>query len=80
MILLTSSLIIILYLCIRWLYKEYRLNKIEEDFISLQDELRINRLERRVKMNEQLLDWLWVEIAKAKMKDVKSNVKKGEKK
>ena len=76
---LVISLIFILYLCIRWLYKEYKLTLIENDFISLQDELRIGRLERKEKMNEQMINWLWEQVAKEKLKQQKKN-KKGDKK
>lgn len=74
---LLISLIIILYLCIKWLYNEYRKEVIENDFITLQDELRIGRLERREKMNEQMINWLWEQVAKERAKEKKN--KKGEK-
>lgn len=68
---LVISLIIILYLCIKWLYNEYRKQVIENDFIALQDELRIGRLERKEKMNEQMINWLWEQVAKEKLKEQK---------
>lgn len=73
---LVISLIIILYLCIKWLYNEYRKQVIENDFIALQDELRIGRLERKEKMNEQMINWLWEQVAKEKLKEQKT--KKGD--
>ena len=75
---LVISLIIILYLCIRWLYREYKLTLIENDFIRLQNELRIGRLERKEKMNEKMINWLWEQVAKEKLKEQKKN-KKGDK-
>ena len=79
MIILISILILILYLCIRWLYKEYKLILIENDFISLQNELRLSKLERKESMNEQMINWLWEQVAKEKLKEQKKN-KKGDKK
>jgi len=75
---LVISLIIILYLCIRWLYKEYKLTLIENDFESLQNELRISKLERKESMNEQMINWLWEQVAKEKLKEQKKN-KSGDK-
>lgn len=70
------SLIFILYLCIRWLYKEYKLRLIQNEFISLQDELRIGKLEREEKMNEQMINWLCDQVAKDKLKQQKKQNKK----
>ena len=76
---LVISLIIILYLCIRWLYKEYKLNVIDNDFESLQNELRISKLERKESMNEQMINWLWEQVAKEKLKEQKSKERKSDK-
>lgn len=73
---LVISLIIILYLCIRWLYKEYKLNIIDSDFVSLQDEIRISRLERKNIMNEKMINKLWEEVAKKKFEEQRAKEKK----
>lgn len=75
---LLISLIIILYICIRYLYMEYRKEVLDNDFISLQNEVRIGKLERKEKMNEQMINWLWEQVAKEKLKEQKKN-KKGDK-
>lgn len=73
---LIISLIIILYLCIRWLYKEYKLNIIDSDFVSLQDEIRISRLERKNIMNEKMINKLWEEVAKKKLEEQRAKERK----
>lgn len=76
---LLISLIIILYLCIRYLYIEYRKEVLDNDFISLQNEVRLSKLERKESMNEQMISWLWEQVAKEKLKEQKKE-KKGDKK
>jgi len=78
---LVISLVIILFLCIRYLYNNYKKELIENDFVSLQMELRLNKLERRSKMNEQMINWLWEQVAKEKLKQQKkqNKGKKGDK-
>lgn len=76
---LLISFIIILYFCIRWLYKEYKLNVIDNDFVSLQDEIRISRLERKSSMNEKMISALWEEVAEKKLKEQKDKEKKDKK-
>ena len=76
---LLISLIIILYLCIRYLYIEYRKEVLDNDFISLQNEVRLSKLERKESMNEQMISWLWEQVAKEKLKEQKKD-KKGDKK
>ena len=72
---LLISLIIILYICIRYLYIEYRKEILDNDFVSLQDEIRIGKLERKEKMNEQMINWLWEEVAKERYKERKKGKK-----
>lgn len=50
---------------------EYRKEQLDNDFISLQDEVRIGKLERKEKMNEQMINWLWEQVAKEKYKEQK---------
>lgn len=76
---LLISLIIILYLCIRYLYIEYRKEVLDNDFISLQNEVRLSKLERKESMNEQMINWLWEQVAKEKFKEQKSKERKGNK-
>lgn len=78
---LLISLLIIFYFCIKWLYIEYKRKVLDNDFISLQDQVRIGRLERKEKMNEQMINWLWEQVAKEKLKQQRKQEKerKGDK-
>ena len=75
-------LICLLYKLLEWLYNRYKedLNNIDDHTITTRLELtkKINELERKNNMNEQMINWLWEKVAKEKLKE--QNKKKGEKK
>lgn len=77
-------LICLLYMLIEWLYNKYKddLNTIDEHTVASRLDLtrRINDLERKVNMNEQMINWLWEQVGKAKQKGKEQGKKKGEKK
>lgn len=82
MILLISLVVVcILYYLLNWLYNEYKndLGNIDDHTVATRKELtdKINDLEKRETMNEQMINWLWEQVAKEKAKEKKS--KKGEK-
>ena len=69
MILVISFIIIIgIYYLLEWLYKEYKedLNNIDEHTVHAQR--RINELERKIMINEQMIKWLCDEVANYKLK------------
>ena len=62
--LISIVIIILLYLCITWLYNRYK-----EDVLGIDKQLayhqnKISELERKNKMNEQLIDWLYTVLQK----------------
>lgn len=70
MILVISiGLIIGMYYLLQWLYNEYKedLNNIDEHTVHVG--VRLSDLERKVNMNEQMINWLWEQVAKEKMKE-----------
>lgn len=73
MILLISIVvIIIIYLLLNWLYKEYKQDLEDIDQHTVHVGIRISDLERKVNMNEQMINWLWEQVAKEKAKEKKS--------
>ena len=79
MILLISIIvIIIMYYLLNWLYKEYKndLENIDEHTLSVS--IRLTELERKINMNEQMINALWEEVAEKKLKEVKSKKDKKE--
>lgn len=79
MILLISIVVIILlYLLLDWLYKEYKNDLEDIDQHTVHVGIRISDLERKVNMNEQMINWLWEQVAKEKNKQ-KSKEKKSDK-
>lgn len=82
MILFISLVVVcLLYYLLNWLYNEYKkdLNNIDDHSVATRKELtdKINDLEKRESMNEQMINWLWEQVAKEKAKEKKT--KKGEK-
>ena len=69
--------ICIAYKLLEWLYSKYNndLNNIDDHTVATRLELtkRINELERKVNMNEQMINWLWEEVARKKGKNEKGN-------
>lgn len=72
-------LICLLYMLIEWLYNKYKddLNMIDEHTVASRLDLtrRINDLERKVNMNEQMINWLWENVAEKKQKQEKKGNK-----
>lgn len=68
---LVISLLILVVVIYCWLWKNFKKELSDNDFVSLNDEIRIGRLERKVKMNEQMINWLWEQVAKEKLKEQK---------
>ena len=75
-------LVCLLYKLLEWLYNRYKedINNIDDHTVATRMELtkKINELERKNNMNEQMINWLWEQVAKEKLKE--HNKKKGEKK
>ena len=76
MILLISLVVVcILYYLLNCLYNEYKedLNNIDNHSVATRKELtdKINDLEKRESMNEQMINWLWEQVAKEKAKEKK---------
>ena len=72
-------LVCLLYMLIEWLYNKYKddLNTIDEHTVASRLDLtrRINDLERKVNMNEQMINWLWENVAEKKQKQEKKGKK-----
>ena len=68
-------LICIAYKLLEWLYSKYNddLNNIDDHTVSTRVELtkRINELEKRLNMSEQMINWLWENVAQKKQKQEK---------
>ena len=65
MVILISIIIcIILYLCIDYLYKRYKKEMLENEKQFSHMQIKICELERKNKMNEQLIDWLYITLQK----------------
>lgn len=80
MILLISIiLVIVMYYLLNWLYKEYKqdLENIDEHTVSVG--VRLTELERKINMNEQMINALWEEVAEKKLKAQKEKEKKDKK-
>ena len=76
MILVISLVVIcLLYKLLEWLYNEYKndLNNIDEH--TVHTHIKISELERKVNMNEQMINLLWEEVAKKKQKQEKKGNK-----
>ena len=71
MFILISLMIIILYVCIEYLYKRYKENNNDSEKQSIHMQKRINDLERYNMANEQMINWLCDEVAKFKLKEGK---------
>lgn len=84
MILLISLVVVcILYYLLNWLYNEYKSNleNIDDHTVVTRLELsrKIKDLERKVNMNEQMINALWEEVAEKKLKEQKTKEKKSAK-
>lgn len=80
MILLISIIvIIIMYYLLNWLYKEYKQDLEDIDEHTVNVSVRLTELERKINMNEQMINWLWEQVAKEKAKEQKDKEKKDKK-
>jgi len=80
--LISIILVIILYLGIKYLYNEYKdvMNDVSSGEIKRVNKLnkRIDELERKVMINEKLIDWLYNELAKKNIiKELEKDDKNG---
>lgn len=62
--LISIILIIILYLCINWLYSKYKEDIYELDKQLAHMQIKIGEIERKNKMNEELINWLYITLQK----------------
>lgn len=62
MFLLISVMIIILYLGIKLIYREYQKDLFERDRYISNCMKRINMMEKDMKANEELIEWLFEEL------------------
>ena len=62
--LISIVLIIILYLCINWLYNKYKEDRYELDKQLVHIQIKIGEIERKNKMNEELINWLYITLQK----------------
>ena len=71
MVIWISIIVIILYICIEYLYKRYKENNNDSEKQSIHMQKRISDLERYNMVNEQMINWLCDEVAKFKLKEGK---------
>ena len=71
MVIWISIIVIILYICIEYLYKRYKENSNDNEKQSIHMQKRISDLERYNMVNEQMINWLCDEVAKFKLKEGK---------
>ena len=65
-----------MYLGINYLYKRYIEDLNNIDIHTIHAQRRITELEREVKMNRQMINWLCDEVAKYKLSKAKEGKKK----
>mgnify|MGYP003292715043 CR=1 FL=1 len=71
MVIWISIMVIILYICIEYLYKRYKENNNDNEKQSLHMQIRISDLERKNMINEEMINWLCDEVANYKLKEGK---------
>ena len=71
MVIWLSIMVIILYICIEYLYKRYKENNNDNEKQSLHMQIRISDLERKNMINEEMINWLCDEVANYKLKEGK---------
>ena len=71
MVIWISIIVIILYICIEYIYKRYKENNNDNEKQSIHMQKRISDLERKNMINEEMIKWLCDEVANYKLKEGK---------